>query len=316
VLLRVGPDSAGFGGLTTCGSIWACPVCSAKISARRTDELTKLIEWNAERQGTVALLTLTMRHHTGHRLRQLRNALTAAWRHVTSSRAWKTTRKDLGQDGYVRAIEATHSPDNGWHLHIHCLLIFDGPVSTAMVDMFADEVWTCWQAGLHRQGFTAIREHAVDVRVGHHALEQLGTYINKIAYEAAGGRWKKGRKTSRTPFQLLADFLATGLADDYDLWAEWEQGSRGMRQLTWSQKLKGRVGIDEKDDEEIAAEEERGSTIAILPARTWSQVYPVAEELLDAAENDGAEGAYRWLERRGLAFDVRDSAEQDAPRGS
>jgi hypothetical protein len=302
VLLRVGADAAGYGGLTTCGSVWACPVCSAKITARRAVELTELIEWNADRGGSVALLTLTMQHHVGQRLRTLRRALTGAWRHVVSSRGWKEAKKELGMDGYVRAIEATHG-ENGWHLHIHCLLLFDGPISDQMVELLADEVWARWSTGLSREGMTSLRRHAVDVRVGEHALDRLGNYINKIAFEAVGGRWKKGRKGGRTPFEILAEGLEIGLADDFDLWFEWEQGSKGMRQLTWSRGLKDRVGIQKKEDEEIAAEADQGETIAILPARTWRRVYPVAEQLLEAAELGGREGAYAWLDERGLVFD-------------
>lgn len=307
VLVRVGggadAERAGYAGLTTCGSVWACPECSAKISARRATELDKLITWNAERGGSVGLLTLTMQHHSGHRLRALRRGLTKAWRHVTGSRGWKEAKKDIGMDGYVRAIEATHG-EHGWHLHIHALLIFDGPVSTEMVQVLADEVWACWSTGLAREGFSAIKEHAVDVRVGDHALERLGKYINKIVFEAVGGRWKKGRAGGRTPFEILANGLETGLADDLELWLDWEQGSKGMRQLTWSRGLKGRVGVDVKTDEEVAAESDSGTTVATLPARTWRQVYPVAEQLLAAAEQGGARSVYLWLDARGLPFDA------------
>jgi hypothetical protein len=93
----------------------------------------------------------------------------------------------------------------------------DGPISQELVEVLADEVWERWEAGLAREGMTAIRQHAVDVRMGEYALERLGGYINKLAFEAAGGRWKKGRKGGRTPFEILADGLATGNADDLDL---------------------------------------------------------------------------------------------------
>lgn len=305
-----GYATAGYGGLVTCGSVWACPECSAKIAAERATELEQLIQWNVDRDGSVALLTLTMRHHHGHRLRELRRGLTGAWRHITRSRGWKNARAQFGLDGYVRAIECTHSPDNGWHLHIHCLLVFDGPISADMVDLLAEEVWERWATGLETQGFTALQQHAVDVRIGDHALERLGNYINKLAYETVGGRWKKGRKTSRTPFEILADALETKNADDIELWWEWEHGSKGMQQLLWSGKgensLKKRVGVDEASDETVAEREVPGRTIAILPARTWKQVYPVAEDLLTVAERRGPEGAYGWLELRGLPFDARE----------
>lgn len=299
-----GCGTAGLGGLVTCGSVWACPVCSAKIVAKRALELDKLITWNVDRGGAVGLLTLTMRHHKGQRLRDLRRGLTGAWRHITQSRGWKQAKAELGLDGYVRAIECTHSGENGWHLHIHALLIFDGPISQELAELLALEVWERWAAGLAKQGLTALQDHAVDIRIGDHALERLGKYINKLAFEAVGGRWKKGRNGGRTPFEILGDALATGLADDVELWWEWEQASKGMRQLVWSRGLKQRAGIDEQTDEEIAEEVEQGHTIAILPARTWKHVYPEVEDLLSITERGGPRAAYRWLASRSLPFEA------------
>ncbi len=307
-----GCGAAGLGGLVTCGSVWVCPVCSAKISAERAVELSKLIDWNTARGGATGLLTLTMQHHNGHRLRDLRRGLTKAWRHLTGSRSWKQAKRDLGMDGYVRAIEVTHGR-NGWHLHIHALLIFDGPVSYELLQLFADEVFERWQTGLSREGFTALREHAVDVRLGDHALDRLGRYINKLAFEAVGGRWKKGRTGGRTPFEILAEGLATGSADDLELWLEWEQGSKGMRQLVWSRGLKARVGVDERQDEEIAAETEHGHTVAVLPARTWRVVRDVVEDLLTATEIGGPAAAYAWLDERRLPFEAYGDDPPDDP---
>lgn len=293
---------ASIAGLVTCGSVWVCPVCSAVISAHRATELDKLVHWNAARGGSLALLTLTMRHHRGQSLKVLRQGLTAAWRHVTASRGWKEAKKAMGMDGYVRAIEATHG-DNGWHLHIHALLVFDGPITDADAAELADEVWIRWSRGLEREGLDALRQNAVDVRRGDDALETLGRYINKIVFETVGGRWKKGRgDAGRTPFEILADGLATGLADDLERWFEWEQGSKGMRQLVWSRGLKARVGVDDVTDEELAEREQAGSTFAVLPRLTWLQVHPQVEHFLDATEAGGPDAGLRWLDARGLAY--------------
>ena len=173
VVRRAGDGTTSYAGLTTCGSVWACPVCSAKIARQRAEELTSLVEWNTARGGSVALLTLTMQHHAGHRLSDLRKALTKAWSHVTASRGWKYARKAAGLDGYVRAIEATHGA-NGWHLHIHCLLIFDHDVSPVEVAGLRTEVFKRWSAGLQLSGMSVLREHGVDLRKGESALETLG----------------------------------------------------------------------------------------------------------------------------------------------
>jgi len=311
-----GSRTAGLGGLATCGSVWACPVCSAKIAARRTQEIERLLAWNAGRRGTVALATFTVRHHTGHRLRDVRRAVTEAWRKMTSSRAWKKSRRDLGMDGYVRALECTVG-DNGWHLHAHVLTLFDGPVSHETVEAWSDELYEMWSSALATIGFEASRKHGVDVRLGSNALDGLGKYLSKITYEAAGGRFKRGRKGGRTPFELLDDAINTGLADDFDLWFEWERDSKGMRQLTWSRGLKDRVGVDDVTDEEIAEEDEQGETIAIISPSSWKPssrtgLYWHVAELLNVIEADGTDAALNWLDRHGYVYELPPWAEARA----
>ena len=34
-----------FSGLVTCGSVWACPVCAAKVQERRREEIALAIDW-------------------------------------------------------------------------------------------------------------------------------------------------------------------------------------------------------------------------------------------------------------------------------
>ena len=318
---RTGDDcKAGFGGLTTCGSVWACPVCSAKVAVTRIAELDKLLQWNAERGGSVAMATFTMSHHKGHRLKTVWDALSAAWSHMTQGRAaqdgpWKRLRVvELDGDGYVRVVEVTHG-DNGWHVHIHLLLLFDREfITTGTAEALAGELFKTWSAGLGKHGFTASWEHGVDVRVcrgSEQSREMLSDYFNKMSYEAAGGRFKSGRKGGRTPFELLADGLETGNADDLELWLEWEQASKGRRQLLWSRGLKKRVGIEDLTDEEIAAEKDEGETLLVLPRLSWRQVWPVAVELLDATEQGGVAGAMVWLDDRGIPYEIQDTS----PRG-
>ncbi len=303
--------SAGLGGVQTCGSLWACPVCSAKITSRRTTDVEKALAWNASRRGTVALLTLTMRHHSGNRLKTAWDAISGAWRAMTNCRAWKDDRKALGLDHYIRATEVTHG-ENGWHVHLHVLLFFDGPVSREMVEPAVDGMFERWNDALHGAGFEASREHGIDIRFGTGALDGLGKYLSKLTYEAVGGRWKNGRKGGRTPFELLHDALEIGLASDFELWWEWEKASKGRRQLTWSRGLKKVAGIDDTTDEEIAAEDDDGDTVLVMPKRTWQQVEPHVEDLLAYTEQWGAEGAMRWLDSRGLRYRLPGDEPQSA----
>jgi hypothetical protein len=62
VLYSPAHQSASFGGLCTCSSVWVCPVCSAKISERRRLEIQAAVKaWEAQ-GGSVVLLTLTHGH--------------------------------------------------------------------------------------------------------------------------------------------------------------------------------------------------------------------------------------------------------------
>ncbi|MEU6133241.1 protein rep [Saccharopolyspora sp. NPDC047091] len=304
--LRLGAGSAGYSGLAHCGSCWACPVCSAKIAAQRTREVEHLLKWNADRGGSVALATFTLSHQRADKLKDLRRSLSTAWRHMTQSRAWKATRAELGLDGYVRALECTFT-DNGWHLHAHVLLLFDGPVSSEVIETWTDQLFGLWSDGLAKTGATASRARGVDVRLGTGALDGLGKYLSKLTYEHTGGRYKRGRTTeagarSRTPFELLDDAVATGLAEDWAAWFEWEQGSKGMQQLVWSNGLKDRCGVDDLDDQEIAEQEIEGEDLVLIEAESWRRLYWQAADLLTVAETWGAKSALTWLDRHGYSW--------------
>ena len=50
VEIRIKDGSAYYCGLETCGNVWLCPVCSAKIHHRRAAELREaLATWEARR---------------------------------------------------------------------------------------------------------------------------------------------------------------------------------------------------------------------------------------------------------------------------
>lgn len=79
---------AGLSGLASCGSVWSCPSCAAKVAAKRSEDLDHVLRWAVEQGHTVAMLTLTMRHHAGLPLRASWDAASASWGELTSGRAW------------------------------------------------------------------------------------------------------------------------------------------------------------------------------------------------------------------------------------
>lgn len=294
-----GTRTAGFSGLQTCGSVHACPTCNAKIAAGRADDLAAAVNRWHERGGSVVLVTLTMRHRHDQRLSDLWEALSYAWSKATSGRGWAT---DVAAHGsyvagktripWARAVEATHGA-NGWHLHVHALVFLAGEVDA---DALGASMFQRWRDALMRKGLDAPVSHLGGLDVTHvgSASEAVGRYLAKstwahdaagAGWEVAGGAMKDGRRGNRAPFAILRSFVETGDLDALDLWREWERASKGRRQLTWSRGLRDLLVLgSEASDEELAAAELDGETVALIDADSWKWLRHHKAELLAAAE--------------------------------
>lgn len=79
---------AGYANLATCGSVWSCTVCAAKIAVRRAADLKVVEDWAEDQGHSIGMITLTARHEKGQSLAELWDAITGAWASVTSGRSW------------------------------------------------------------------------------------------------------------------------------------------------------------------------------------------------------------------------------------
>lgn len=318
---------SGFGGLHTCGSVWACPVCAAKIASQRRLEVEQLADHAVHSGAVVSLLTLTQRHHKGQSLEELWAALSHAWNRVTSTRKWATLKEQLGLIGYVRATEVTHGK-HGWHVHVHVLIISEkNPRITPLfyqrkqgrrktpypveVVMPSDVIADRWKAALAQKNVDFLRDRggldwqtADDAHLVGRYVAKLGGGVGSIASETTLGAFKKARRGNRTPFQILADFMETGSEDDLRLWHTYEKISRGKRALTWSHGLRDWAGLlAEKTDEQIAEEDNGGETVALFDKKNWKKVRKAgAVNLLNVLDSEGVSAAHRWLKTHGIAF--------------
>lgn len=314
-----GGRRAGLAGLMTCGSPWACPYCSRRIAAERSTEVRTALEAVANAGGSAALITLTMRHHSGQSLKHLWDGLTKAWSSVVSGRRWMDEQQRYGVIGWVRTVEATHG-ESGWHIHIHAIVTFDGLLSWEMTNELAMAMHERWRRSLARRGLDSVADKGgLDVRMVSMAAEsreRMSSYLSKITLEVVNQRAKNGRLGNRSPFGILKDALATGLAADCELWIEWEQGSKGHKQLTWSSGLREFARMNsEKSDDEIAAENERGEDAIVIEPKSWARMAHEAHDLLDAIELGGIERGIEWLRSRGLQFTVVAEGRGRPPRG-
>lgn len=326
---------AGYGNLTTCGSVWACPVCSAKILGGRQDELQRALGAWDDQGGRVALLTLTMRHRADQPLALLWDALSAAWNKVTSGRAWVAAQAKYGAPvertvtrgarkgqrvtenriGWARVVEGTHGEKHGWHLHVHAALLLPATITGKELDDLGCELFQRWRDELVRRGLSAplARRGGLDVKLWDGKAGVLSEYFTKNEYAADAGKLaaeltrsdlKAGGAGNRTPFRILRDVVATASADDLDRWHEWEKASTGRRMLTWSAGLRDLLLPEvEQDDQELAEAELGGQVELVIPNESWKQIIRDRTncELLEVAET-GPGAAEAWLRERGLAW--------------
>lgn len=301
VAVKMTDGKAGFAGLQSCGSPWACPVCSGKIAAVRAADIQAAVAAWHERGGRVVFATFTMRHNSKEQLAELWDGLSHAWAKVTSGSSWeRDSDKFGGQDvvrskkrqldgvkftvetpgkriNFIRAVEVTHG-ENGWHVHIHSLLFVHGGVTQGGATELGQAMFGRWRRALVNAGCQApVERYGVDAKiVPLDGTVPLGEYFAKAVYgqprksskstvgfELAAGMGKFGRRENRTPFQILADIVALGDAEDLARWFVYEQSSKGRRQITWSHGFRDLLGLAAEITDEDAANEDHGGDVVI-----------------------------------------------------
>lgn len=307
-------SGASYGNLATCGSVWHCPICAAKITEARRQELQNAITAWAKQGGEVYLMSLTFPHMDHQLLADNLKLFSAALKKLKNSRAYKNTMKAVGAPGSIRALEVTHGA-NGWHPHTHDL-IFAGK---AQIEKLR-ELQTVWIETLirtdlaDRSQYNDMMKAAFDVQNGDYAAEYVAkfgheaTEASKIitentwgaSHELTKAHAKVGKRLGgRTPFTLLADYIK-GDAASGELFTEFGMQFKGKRQLFWSPKLRAALRLveEEKTDEQIAEELPDREFVTVLDHEQWRLVLSrnARFEVLRTAQDEGAEGVARLLE--------------------
>jgi hypothetical protein len=298
VLKSVEHGTASYGGLQTCGSVWQCPVCAAKISERRRVEvLAAMTAWKAQ-GGTVNMLTLTCPHQRTDDLAELLAKQAKAVHTFWKDRQVKAVLIDMGNIGHIKATEATHgrlSPyNNGWHPHYH-VLMFDG--SGVDLARFDKQQMTDWQVKLYLRWANACKLAGLGEPSYQHGLKlddgsKADKYISKwgLENEITKGHTKKAI-SGETPFDLLRALQA----DPEDrqaaaLFIEFATVFKGKRQLRWSKGFKARFAVEEKTDDQLTEEKDDfAQVLGQLTIEQWRDVLAVEGRgaLLSAAARGG-----------------------------
>lgn len=266
-------DNSRMHGVTTCKSVWACTVCSAKICAVRQSELSgAMTNWIGQ-GGYVWLMTLTFPHEREQVLSEMLPAFQKAQAFFKNSRVYKRIFNKADRKGSVTSLEVTYG-EHGWHPHKHDLVFASKGVfghvtardNGSLESSVIDELKLAWYVALLKAGLCGRHQvsdvllHGLDVRGGEFAAE----YIAKFGKDQKWGMSKEvtmhASKVSSDnkgahPFQLLA-WAAHGDEVAGMRFREYVEAFEGKRMLSWSRGLKKELtGQDEMSDEEAADKE-------------------------------------------------------------
>lgn len=261
-------SSSRLSDLSTCGSVWHCPVCAAKITEARRKELNLAVTAWVKHGGVVNLLTLTFPHEWDMPLAVLLARFSKALQSFKNCKKYKAIMGGADRAGSIRSLETTWG-ENGWHPHTHDLVFLNRELTTSEVDTLKSE-WArlCLKAGLgDGSKLSDMVSHGLDIRDGLYASEYIAKFGHDAAWGASAEMTKPHSKTGKvgefggvdhyTPFQLLA-WANSGDVQAATLFREFAEAFAGKRMLSWSPKLRLLLtGCEnELSDEDIAAHDD------------------------------------------------------------
>jgi hypothetical protein len=287
-----GAKGASFGNLSTCGSVWHCPVCAARITEVRRQKLQDAINQWAKQGGEVYLMSLTFPHMDHHLLKDNLDKFTDALSKFKNSGGYKKLMQSVGSAGSIRAMEVTHGA-NGWHPHTHDLVFAAAGQLEKLQELQMVWINTLIKADLaDRSQLNDMLKAAFDVQNGDYAAE----YVAKFGHEATeasktltNNHWgasheltksyaKVGKRLGgRTPFTLLADFIK-GDKESGELFQEYGLQFKGKRQLFWSPGLLSIIEIMSKTKLSVL---EIKKFIKDLSKVELKKMFSLGEELTD-----------------------------------
>lgn len=148
----------GFGGLLSCGSVWACPVCSAKVSEVRVREIDEAFNrWHQDGEDkgqdhTQIMVTFTIPHYASQSIEDLRDFFMKARRAMKEQKSlkrnpafqpFKVICEEYGIEGFLAAIEVTFGV-NGWHPHSHDIFFINQRLTDDELEILKGRLITAW----------------------------------------------------------------------------------------------------------------------------------------------------------------------------
>lgn len=243
-------------GLYTCGSVWVCPVCNAKVMTKRGNEIEQALESWTNQGGVFIFETLTLSHRSGDSVAKQRFAIKEAWSAINKG-SFKSKHSKYGQKGYFRVAEVT-SGENGEHLHLHVMRFIENWLPSEELTEWKDAIFSKWANTIESHGFPrpSAKYHDFQQVV---VVEDLDGYFTKNFDNPrdASDALLNGTNRSMAIWRLLDDAIANPQSQAANRWRAYERDTLGMRQISWSTGFRKTLGLGiERTDEELAMDDE------------------------------------------------------------
>lgn len=270
-----------YNGLMLCGSVWVCPVCAARITLQRKQELL-----TADLSGYhTGLLTFTISHGQHDTLTSLLADLSSMRNKLKSGKAWKQFRDNNAFTGAITTTEVTYG-GNGWHVHYHLLMIFSALPNFEQLETHFYDRWASL-AGKH--GRYTSEAHGVDFR----ECEKLD-YLTKWSThsELVYGDRKDARQDNISIWEMLRR-IGEGDRQHEKHFREYARCFKGKKQLVWGRGLKQLLSVGETD----LADEAVIELLMSLSREDWQLILKHGKraKILELAEEAGVSGVSAYF---------------------
>jgi hypothetical protein len=305
VLIGLSGNQAHFTNLATCGSVWACSVCSAKVLSIRSEEISTAVDVWAKREGQFIFETLTL-SHTKH------DSLSRVWASVskafasTNAGTFSKVHKEFGQVGYMKVVEVTHGI-NGWHVHLHLLRFISQELTQSEISDWSTSIFNRWADSLVKQGFKSplAKFHVFELV---ESPEKIKGYFAKNFDNSnvlpGMDLSSSGVVRGHGMWRVLDVALTNHNSSASRIWAEWERTSRGKRQISWSKNLRKSLGLSNvlSDDEAVNSSDSFVPLVAIDGAsvRLLGRLGSIQSRILRAIEQGDLATACQLLNEHGV----------------
>jgi len=308
LMLSPGRQVGHYQKLQTCGSAYGCPLCAAKITQYRADEINLAAEkWMSIPGHSMLMITFTLPHYGHQRFKEIRENFQKVRRRFKEQRFLKYSelipfsaiRENLHLDHDITAMDFTFSKNNGWHVHSHDLYFCSQSLNDSQIKKLNSQIIDAWVSSCDKSGIQ-ISEKSLHYMFQHSVKVQRATtpaeYIAKFgsdvyernremfqggwgaAEELSKSHLKTGRSNSLTPWDLARIILMCN--GDFSVYRyfgrilnDFVEGMRRKQMIFWSKGSKQFFGLLEKSDDEIVKENnDYARLIAVLDKSDWQIV--------------------------------------------